>query len=137
MNRRISSLRRSVRSLLGIGTLFVSLGFAGASVAPAAALPDTASSPADKTVPASAAPRVKADRDGDKLFDDLESRLAALGTTERLSVIVTLAAPASQERLGELSKRVGAFTTTHRFSIVDGFAAAVTKGQAQALTRVP
>ena len=83
------------------------------------------------------APPVKADRDGDKLFDDLEARIAGMSAQAKLSVIVTLTVPATRERVEELSDRVGGFAATHRFSIIPAFAASVSKGQAQALTRVP
>ena len=83
------------------------------------------------------APPVKADRDGDKLFEDLEARIAGMSAQDELSVIVTLTVPASADRVKDLSQRVGGFTTTHRFSLVPGFAARVNKGQAEALTHVP
>ncbi len=82
-------------------------------------------------------PPVKADRDGDKLFEDLEARLASMPANGELSVIVTLTVPASQERLDELKRRVGAFTATHRFSLIQGLAARVNRGQVEALTHVP
>ncbi|HEV3407235.1 MAG TPA: S8 family serine peptidase, partial [Gaiellaceae bacterium] len=84
---------------------------------------------------AEAKPKVKADRNGNKVFDDLEARLATLGGGERASVIVTLDAPATETRVTGLERAVGAFSVSHRFRVVDGFTAALTKGQVNALAR--
>src|SRR3712207_6962422 len=46
-----------------------------------------------------------------------------------------LDAPATQARVEELGKRVGNLGVSRKFSVVDGFAATVTKGQAEALDR--
>ena len=80
-------------------------------------------------------PKVKADRDRDKVFDDLEARLATAGVDERVSVIVTLAAPATIGRLDALEGAVGSFAVARRFSIIDGFSGELTKGQVRALAR--
>jgi serine protease AprX len=87
--------------------------------------------------PANADRPPKADRDGDRIFEDLEARLAQLGPNERVDVLVTLTAPASAERVDATSKRVGGFVVKRRFAVVDAFAASVNKGQAEALTHVP
>jgi serine protease AprX len=91
----------------------------------------------EKVVPDRPAPPAKVDRDGDKLFDDLEARLAGMSAQDEVSVIVMLAEPATPDRVDETARRVGGFTTTHRFSLIPAFAARVTKGQAEALTHVP
>ncbi|MDP8911541.1 MAG: S8 family serine peptidase, partial [Actinomycetota bacterium] len=80
---------------------------------------------------------VKADRDGNRIFDDLEARLASLAANDRVKVLVTISAPASSARVEELSRRVGGFGLSRRFGIVDGFAATMTKAQVEALSRVP
>jgi serine protease AprX len=82
-------------------------------------------------------PPIKADVDGDKVFDDLEARLAGMADDASLSVIVTLELPATTDRVRGLANTVGAFGLTHRFEIVQGFAATLTKAQALALARVP
>jgi serine protease AprX len=87
------------------------------------------------TSAAAAAPPVKADRDGDRLFDDLEVRLDRIGPGDRLGVIVTLVAPASAGRVRGLEGKVGKFRVKHRYSIIDAFAATMTAGQARALAR--
>jgi serine protease AprX len=76
---------------------------------------------------------IKADRDGDKLFQDLEQRLAGKSPTDRLSVIVMLDSAASAERVRGLERAVGTFQGTRRFSIIDGFAATMSKRQIEAL----
>ena len=78
---------------------------------------------------------VKADRDGDKVLDDLEARIADLGPDARVSAIVTVSAPATDTRIRGLEHAVGPFAVSHRFSIIDGFAATLTKGQIRALAQ--
>jgi serine protease AprX len=80
---------------------------------------------------------VKEDRDGDAVLDDLEARLEGQPLGTEVSVIVTLTAPASAERVRRLEAEVGDFGLTDRFSIIDGFAATVTKRQVRALSRTP
>ena len=118
-----------------VGAAAVAVAVVAASAGSAASAPaEQAAKPAAPTKPA---PAVKADRDGDKLFDDLEARLAGMSSGDELSVLVRLSASASNARVDDLSRRVGGFATTHRFAVVDAFAARVNKGQAIALTRVP
>jgi serine protease AprX len=88
-------------------------------------------------VPNEPKPAARTDRDGNKLFESLEARLAELGPGERIEVLVSLDAPATAERVADVARRAGGANTGRRFQVVDGFAATVTKGQAQALARVP
>jgi len=74
-----------------------------------------------------------ADRDGDKVFDDLERRLAGHDPSDRVAVIVTLDEPATADRVNGLAADVGGFETVARFSILDGFAARMTKSDVRAL----
>ena len=117
-------------ALGGVVALLVSLAFSGSAAFGVAreAKPAVADKPARPA---------KVDRDHDKLFDDLEARLATLGAGDELGVIVLLDAPATRDRVDETSRRVGGFVVTHRFSVVPAFAARVNKGQAIALARVP
>jgi serine protease AprX len=96
--------------------------------APAAAQQPSAGTPAK-------AP--KADRDGDRVFDDLEQRLAPRARDERVDVIVTLESSASAARVKDLERRVGQLTVRSRFSVVDGFAARASKAQVAELARRP
>jgi serine protease AprX len=75
------------------------------------------------------------DRDGDKLFDGLERRLAGTPRSGRVDVIVSLSSTARHTGVDELKRDVGDFAVRHRFSVVNGFAATLTKQQVQALGR--
>ncbi|MDQ3867650.1 MAG: hypothetical protein M3304_12630, partial [Actinomycetota bacterium] len=77
------------------------------------------------------------DRDGDKIFDGLERRLAGRTATDVVDVIVTLHGSATAERVRDLAARAGGFKTTRRFSLVDAFAAEVTKAGVFRLARLP
>ncbi len=85
----------------------------------------------------SGGPAIRADLDGNRLFDDLEARLAGMGDADSVDVIVTLAGAGTDARIDGLMREVGGFGVTHRWTIIDGFAATVTKGQALALARLP
>ena len=84
-----------------------------------------------------AAKAPKADRDGDRVFDDLEQRLAPRARDERVDVIVTLESSASAARVKDLERRVGPLTVRNRFSVVDGFAARASKAQVAELAQRP
>ena len=88
-------------------------------------------------VPAPGGGAPKADRDRDRVFDDLEARLERLPDGGRASVIVSLRAEPSSERVERVEDRVGDFSLDRRLSLVDAFAARVTKRQARALARQP
>ncbi len=78
----------------------------------------------------------KADRDRDKLSEDLEARLGRLQTDDRLSVIVSLRGEPTPRRIRAVQEKVGRFRVTHRLSLIDAFAARVTKRQALAFSRL-
>jgi serine protease AprX len=101
----------------------------------AQARPDA--SPPKPPPPAGPQAPLKADRDGDKVFDDLEARLAGLPDDAPVAVIVRTALPAKAERLRSLADRVGAFRVARAFASLNGLAATVTKRQALALARLP
>ena len=84
---------------------------------------------------ATAAGPPKADRDGDRIFERLEQRLAGRPDGHRVAAIVRLRDPATRERVGRLQSRVGRFSVAHRYRVIDGFAATLTKGQVRALAR--
>ena len=124
MQRTIPA-RRLAPAALSAALLALALG--GASTG-SAAKPANA---AQKAAPAAAAKSgpTRGDRDDDKIFDDLEKRLAPLPATAERSVIVTVRGPATVQRTNQLEGAVGDFDVTRRFSIIDGFAARVTKKQ--------
>ena len=88
-------------------------------------------------VAAVAAPPAKADVDGNKIYDDLEARLAGLGAGERVSVVVLQNVPATPQRMRGLESALGPFDATHTFSVTKGFAAELTKAQIQILAWLP
>ncbi|MDQ3821875.1 MAG: S8 family serine peptidase [Actinomycetota bacterium] len=131
MNSTPMPAARRALAVLAAPTLIAVFALAGAKAgdaAPRAAKPPKVDKP---EAPA------KADRNGNKLSDELEAKLAGKPADTTTSVIVTLAEPATNDRVDQLAKRVGKFTETHRFSVVHGFAAELTKGQAEALSHVP
>jgi len=80
-------------------------------------------------------PVIGSDRDRDRLSDDLERQVAPRAGGDRVDVIVTLADPASRDRVGRLERGVGDFVLRDRFRSVDGFAARVTERQVAALAK--
>ncbi len=77
------------------------------------------------------------DRDRDRIFDDLEQRLATRLADARVDVIVTLDRPASVARVKRLERGVGDLAVRRRFQLLDGFAARVSKEQVARLSRRP
>ena len=80
-------------------------------------------------------PAPAVDRDRDRVFEDLERRLAPRAGDERVDVIVTLLEPASRRRVARLERGVGGFALRDRFRAVNGFAARVTERQVVALAK--
>jgi serine protease AprX len=74
-------------------------------------------------------PVLSGDRDGDGVFESLEAELAGREERTRVSVIVVLRAPASQERVRRLAEQVGGFTVSRRFDLITGFTAKMQKQQ--------
>ena len=103
-----------------------------ASIAAAPAL--AAPAPARPATPVA---EVRADVDGNGLFDDLERRLGSRSPADKVDVIVQLREPASAERVRGLERAVGSFDTKRRFSVVRAFAARASKRQVEALARDP
>jgi serine protease AprX len=122
-------VRRPGRAGRARRALAIALALCLGAAAPAAAAPGPAGD-APVKVP-------KADRDGDRVFDDLEQRIAPRDRDERVDVIVTLERSATAARVEGLERRVGPITVRNRFSVVDGFAARVSKAQVAALARRP
>jgi serine protease AprX len=118
----------------------VSLGSAAAlltallSAGPAVSAPDLAAptepEPRGATPQTPAGPP-QADRDGDRVSDDLEPRLRAAEPGEQLDVIVMGVGP------GRAGTVAGPFGSTQRLPLVDGFAASMTAAQVRALARLP
>jgi serine protease AprX len=126
--------RRIVPAALAASTL-VALTLVGANGS-AAGKADTA---AHKGAAAKSVKNVplRADRDRDKIFDNLELRLAPLPATAERSVIVTLRSPATAARTAGLERAVGDFDVSRRFNVIDAFAATMTKAQIAELAANP
>ena len=122
--------RRSLFSTVVLAVLLtlIALAVAGTGLAAAGGKPP---------VHAEEAKPPKADRDGDKIFDDLQARAATLGPGERVDVLVALDAAATEARVADVASRAGGVAVGRRFGIVDGFSARATKGQVEALSHVP
>jgi serine protease AprX len=124
--------RRLVPAAVTAGVL---VALTGAAVSPAA---EGSKERRKGAAVETAAPRaIKADRDKDKVFDDLERRLAPLPANAERSVIVTLRAPATPAQTSSLETDVGDFDLTRRLSLIDAFAATVTKEQVAELAADP
>lgn len=104
--------------------------------APATAGDDDRRKP-DSSAPESAAEVEKVDRDEDRVFDDLESRLAEEPAGEDIPVIVTLRKDASRERIDEIEEEVGTLDDVDRFEVIDAFSATVTEEQIATLADSP
>ncbi len=81
-----------------------------------------------------ATPAHAADRDHDRIFDDLEAQLSG---SAALPVVVTLDAPASAERVAALQRVVGDLGDVERLHIVPAFSASATPDQVRALADEP
>ncbi|MBI2941039.1 MAG: S8 family serine peptidase [Chloroflexi bacterium] len=83
---------------------------------------------------------VIADRDGDRIFDNLEARLAAGGDEQPVPVIVLFDRPVAQVDLAGAQRRLGNFTVRHRYDAIDGIqgiATTWTGAQIRAASRLP
>jgi serine protease AprX len=120
--------RRS--SLWGLLVAVLSLAFAAAAPGEPGGAP-SAGAPSEEAEPGPSEPRV--DRDGDKVFEDLEAALAGRAPSSEVDVIVQLRDPATAGRVDGLEARVGGFAVEDRFAVIDAFAATLTKAQVRAL----
>lgn len=74
------------------------------------------------------------DRDGNRISDGLQTRLAALSPAAKVDVVATFSLPVEIEAIRE---KVGPFGINRRFGIIDGFAATMTAAQIRGLLKVP
>jgi serine protease AprX len=91
----------------------------------------------ERPAPAVERTEVEADLDDDGVFEDLESRLAAVGPAVRVDVLVRLSAAPTDARIFGLERAVGRLALSRRFSLVNAVAASLTKQQIEALSRLP
>ena len=85
---------------------------------------------------AGAGPAGAADRDGDKVFDDLEARVAPLADSSQANVIVVLRQRAGPRQADRLRTAAG-LDVAQRFSLIDAVAGRVRKDRLRALARHP
>jgi len=76
-----------------------------------------------------------ADRDHDKVFDDLELRIAKSDRTTKHRVIITLKGPVTDAGVSALQSAVGRFAVSRKLPIITALAATTTKGQIRALAQ--
>lgn len=106
-----------------------------ASVCGAAPHAAPAGGPIPEPIGGLVGPSTPADRDGDRVFDALERRLA--GSDDRpLAVLVALDRPATPALVDEVAASTG-ISVRHVFQLVNGFAATATVVQVRALARDP
>ena len=74
------------------------------------------------------------DWDGDHVSDDLQAKLAGLGSGEQLDVIVTFSGPGTA---ASAQQAVGGFVVHDVFGIIRGFSATMSAGQVRDLARQP
>ncbi len=96
-----------------------------------------ASTPDRKAAGANRAPpqKIIADRDGNRVLDNLDSRLRGQSPDARFDVIVILDEQLTQAAIDRLAAAVGPTTPKHLYRSIDGFATNWTKGQVEAATR--
>ncbi len=87
--------------------------------------------------PLSSTSPIKADLDGDNIFDDLQARLGAADQSEQIPVIVTLKESFTTPTLERLVRAVGQLQLIRSFSIINGFATRATAQQIKLLSQIP
>ncbi len=80
---------------------------------------------------------IKADLDGDNIFDDLQARLGATNQSEQIPVIVMLKESFTTPTLERLIRVVGQLQLIRSFSIINGFATTATAQQIKLLSQIP
>src|SRR5439155_11383262 len=127
------TMRGRFRSALSLALCCGLLGSIALSV-PAAAAPARSSSRASATPTrlATTRGRALADRDDNRISDDLDRRLGRLNRSTRTDVVATFA-----DRASLRSARSTVRLVEQSFSLIDGFSANLTSGQIRALARRP
>lgn len=80
---------------------------------------------------------ILADRNGNKIFDNLEERLEKLKDNDRIDVIVLFEEEVNEKFLNGVRNRVGSFEVEHSYPSINGVATKLTKGQVIALSKMP
>jgi len=75
------------------------------------------------------------DRDGDRVFDDLQARLPELGPQERIRAIVLFRDPVTDAKVAELRLEHGSFPVAATWQVIDGMSADLTASQIRAFSQ--
>lgn len=85
-----------------------------------------------------ATPAAMVDKNGNKLFDNLEKKLQQASDAEQIPVIIQYDRSKLPEKAAQaLEKNVGAFSLKYEYSIIDGVAATMSKKQIEMLEKLP
>ncbi|MCF6094290.1 S8 family serine peptidase [Microaerobacter geothermalis] len=77
-------------------------------------------------------------KNGNKLFDNLEEKLQGINEGDKLPVIVKFDRSQLKGKAADvLQQHIGIFQTKYEYSIIDGFAATLTKKQIEMLDKIP
>ncbi|MFC4767369.1 S8 family serine peptidase [Effusibacillus consociatus] len=122
-------MRKKLVSSLTAGFLVLA-SITGVSAQNSTKKADTASTP-QKT-------QIIADQNKNKLFDNLEEMLVSVKEGDKLPVIVMFDQEFNDHGYRDLENRIGSFTTKFKYDAAfHGFAAELTKGQINALQKMP
>ncbi len=95
--------------------------------------PEVGVRPAALTKPSAA----EADKNGNKIFDSLDSIIKTKGPSEKTKVIVLFDRPFRGEDYDQLVKEIGPFTTKYKYDRVPGMATSLSKRQIAELASRP
>lgn len=76
------------------------------------------------------------DSNKNKLFDNLEAKIAGKPDSEKFPVIIIFNKNIADNELLNISKSIGKFNIKHKYKIIPGIAATLTKGQINALSKL-
>jgi len=76
------------------------------------------------------------DSNKNKLFDNLEAKIAGKPDSEKFPVIIIFNKNIDDNELLNISKSIGKFNIKHKYKIIPGIAATLTKGQINALSKL-
>ncbi len=83
-------------------------------------------------------PAAMVNKNGNKLFDNLEEKLAKMNAQDKLPVIIRFDRSKLNDKAETaLEKQIGKFSIKYKYSIIDGMAATLTKQQIEQLDRIP
>ena len=84
---------------------------------------------------ASAAPMRPVDKDGNKIFDDLDRTIEGKASDTKHDVIVVFSSGSSATQAAAIRRSLGSFDTTYEYKTIPALAARMTAGQIHALSQ--